>query len=127
MGQYLLATHAGGTDAHHEPMPPERMQEFMQAVIALEADMDAAGAFVFGGRLADPHAATVVSRPDGAIVMTDGPFVETKEHIAGFYILEADDLDQALEWAERVVTAIGAPIEVRPFLATGRVADQMPG
>ena len=53
--------------------------------------------------------------------MTDGPFVEAKEHIAGFYIIEAADLDEALSWAGKVVDAIGQSIEVRPFAAAGRV------
>jgi hypothetical protein len=53
--------------------------------------------------------------------MTDGPFVEAKEHIGGFYIIDADDLDAALAWGRKVVEAIQHPIEVRPFRATGRV------
>jgi hypothetical protein len=53
--------------------------------------------------------------------MTDGPFVEAKEHIAGFYVINADDLDAALAWGRKVVDAIHHPIEVRPFRATGRV------
>jgi len=130
MSQYLLSVHAGQAQDHQEPISPEQMQGFMDGVIALEAEMDASGTFVFGGRLADPDAATVVRSTDGKHVMTDGPFVEAKEHIAGFYIINADDLDAALAWAAKVVTAINAPIEVRPFSATGRVADQvhqMPG
>ena len=76
---------------------------------------------IFGGALHDPEAATVVRMGDGDLVMTDGPFVEAKEHIAGFYILNADDLDAALAWARKVVDAINHPIEIRPFRATGRV------
>ena len=53
---------------------------------------------------------------DGDLVTTDGPFAESKEHIAGFYIINADDLDAALSWAGKVVNAIGRPIEVRPFV-----------
>jgi hypothetical protein len=55
-------------------------------------------------------------------VTTDGPFVEGKEHVGGFYIVNAHDLDEALVWAEKVVEAINHDIEVRPFRATGRVA-----
>jgi hypothetical protein len=63
--------------------------------------------------------ATVVRGvPAGDAVMTDGPFVESKEHLAGFYIIEADDLDAALGWAARTSTIIGMPIEVRPFWDT---------
>ena len=58
-------------------------------------------------------------------MLIDGPFVESKEHIAGFYIINANDLDDALAWAEKVVEALNHPIEVRPFRATGKVADQM--
>jgi hypothetical protein len=127
MNHYLLSTHAGQDEEHHEPMAPEMMQEFMSRIVALEADMEASGTFVFGGRLADPDAATVVRAGGGQTIMTDGPFVESKEHIAGFYIINAADLDAALAWADKVVACIGAPIEVRPFTATGKVADQMPG
>jgi hypothetical protein len=96
------------------------MGAFMERVAALEAEMEASGAFVFGGALHGPDAATVVRVGDGDLVMTDGPFVEAKEHIAGFYIINADDLDAALAWAGKVVDAISHPIEVRPFRATGR-------
>ena len=92
--------------------------------------MDASGTFVFGGALHGPDAATVVRASDGDAVMTDGPFAESKEHIGGFYVINANDLDEALAWAGKVVDAVNHPIEVRPFRATGRVADQvdeMPG
>ena len=130
MSQYLLSVHAqsGGeasAEAPERSMTPEMMEEMMGKIIALEAEMDANGAFVFSGRLADADAATVVRSDDGDLVMTDGPFVESKEHVAGFYVIEADDLDAALAWAGKVVDCIGAPIEVRPFVASGRVADQM--
>ena len=101
------------------------MQAFMERVIALEAEMDASGTFVFGGALHGPDAATVVRVGDGDVVMTDGPFVESKEHIAGFYIINADDLDASLAWASKVVDALNHPIEVRPFRATGRVKDSV--
>ncbi len=125
MSQYLLSTYAVEGEVPGAPAP-EDMQEFMGRVMALEAEMDSGGAFVFGGALHDPDAATVVRANDGGVVMTDGPFAESKEHIAGFYIINADDLDAALAWADKVVAAINHPIEVRPFRATGRVADQMP-
>jgi hypothetical protein len=124
MSHYLLSIHTAEGEAGEQPAPAE-MQEYMRRVIALEADMEATGTFVFGGRLADPDAATVVRSAGDDPVMTDGPFVESKEHIAGFYIIEADDLDAALAWANRVVDTVNAPIEVRPFFATGRVADQI--
>jgi hypothetical protein len=126
MSQYLLSTYAskgevhGKQEDHEQSMTPEQMQAFMGRVMALEAEMKASGTFVFTGRLHDPDAATVVRMSDGDVVMTDGPFVEAKEHIAGFYIINADDLDDALAWAGKVVDAIDHPIEVTPFF-------EMPG
>jgi hypothetical protein len=130
MSQYLLSTYAVEGEVPGAPATPEEMKGFMERVMALEAEMDASGAFVFGGALHDPDAATVVRSSGGDVVMTDGPFAESKEHIAGFYIINADDLDEALAWADKVVGAINHPIEVRPFRATGRMADhvgEMPG
>lgn len=127
MSQYLLSTYAVEGEPSPEPPPSEEMQAMMSRIIALEADMEATGTFVFGGHLYGPDAATVVRMSDGQLIMTDGPFVESKEHIAGFYIINADDLDAALEWAGRVSDCIGRDIEVQPFAGTGRVADQVPG
>ena len=121
MGQYLLSTYAADDAEPRAPGTPEEMQAFMKRVAVLEDEMEASGAFVFGGRLHGPDATTVVRAGEGEAVLTDGPFVEAKEHIAGFYIINADDLDAALAWARRVVEAIEHPIEVRPFGATGRV------
>ncbi len=121
MSKYLLSTYAVEGRVEGGPSSPDEMQAFMKRVAALEERMDAAGAFVFGGALHGPDASTVVRDEDGSAVMIDGPFAESKEHIAGFYIIEAADLDEALEWAGRVVRAIGHAIEVRPFAASGRV------
>jgi hypothetical protein len=125
MRQYLLSTHSVEEAVPSGPTSPEEMQAFMQRVIALEAEMDEDGTFVFGGALHGPDASTVVRFDAGDVIMTDGPFAEAKEHIAGFYIINADDLDAALEWAGKVADATSHPIEVRPFRATGRVADHM--
>ncbi len=130
MSQYLLSTYAVEGEVPGAPPTPEEMQEFMGRLVALEADMDASGTFVFGGALHGPDATTVVRISDGDVVMTDGPFAEAKEHIGGFYVINADDLDAALAWAGKVADATNHPIEVRPFRATGRVADhvgEMPG
>jgi len=121
MSQYLLSTYAVEGEVPGAPRTPEEMQRFMQRVAALEAEMEASGTFVFGGALHGPDASTAVRMSDGDPVMTDGPYVESKEHIAGFYIINADDLDAALMWARKVVDATNHPIEVRPFRATGRV------
>ncbi len=125
MGQYLLSTYAVGDEVQGGPSTADEMQEFMQRVMALEAEMDESGVFMFGGRLHRPAASTVVSPGEVETIITDGPFVESKEHIAGFYIIEADDLDDALAWTQKVVDALGHSIELRPFSATGRVADHM--
>ena len=121
MGQYLLSTYEVEGEVPGAPQSREEMKGFMERVIALEDEMEATGTFVFGGALHDPDAATVLRSGDGDVVMTDGPFVEAKEHIAGFYIINADELDAALAWGRKVVDAIQHPIEVRPFRATGRV------
>lgn len=121
MNQYLLSTYFVEGAVPGAPMTPEEMQAFMVRVAALEAEMDASGAFLFGGGLHGPDAATVVRSSNGNHQMDDGPFTESKEHLAGFYIINADDLDAALAWAGKVVDATNHPIEVRPFRVTGRV------
>lgn len=119
MNQYLLSVHSVEGEEREQPSP-EEFQESMQRIIELEDDMEDKDVFAFGGRLHGPGAAKVVRKTDGDHAFTDGPFAETKEHIAGFYIINAAGLDDALEWASRVVDATGMPIEVRPFAATGR-------
>jgi len=114
MSQYLLSVHAVEGQAPPE-MTPDEMAKSMESVMALEAEMKEAGVFVFGGKLHDADVATVVRVSEGQLSMTDGPFAEAKEHIAGFYIIDADDLDSALRWAGRVTELVGPPIEVRPF------------
>jgi len=114
MSQYLLSMHTVEGETRG-PATPEEMQGFMERINALEAEMKASDAFVFTGGLHDPAAATVVRMSGGELVMTDGPFAESKEHIGGFYVINADDLDAALAWAGKVVEAINHPIEVRPF------------
>jgi len=91
------------------------MQHSWQQIGALEAEMKSSGAWVFSGRLHEPDTATVVRVDNGDILTTDGPFVETREHLGGFYIINAEDLDAALAWASKVTRIIGAPIEVWPF------------
>jgi hypothetical protein len=122
VNQYLLSVYEADGKVEGAPMTPQDMQSFMQRVIALEDEMEATGTFVFGGALHGPDAATVVHRGAGLDkVVTDGPFAEAKEHIGGFYIINAESLDEALKWADKVVEATSHSIEVRPFRATGRV------
>ena len=82
----------------------------------LNAELRAKGRWVFAGGLHAADTATVVRVKDGEVLTTDGPFVEGKEHIGGFSIIKAEDLDEALEWGRRLAEATTLPIEVRPFM-----------
>lgn len=115
IAHYLLSTHSVEGQAR-DPMTDEEMQQFQRQIGALEEEMKSAGAWLFSGRLHGPDTATVVRPSDGEVLTTDGPFAESKEHLAGFYIIQVEDLDAALAWASKVTGAINAPIEVRPFM-----------
>jgi hypothetical protein len=91
------------------------LDAIMGELDALIAEAKARGAWVFNGGLLPPHSATVVRVHDGELVITDGPYVEAKEHIGGVLIVETADLDGALSWARRMAQIIGLPIEIRPF------------
>jgi hypothetical protein len=112
MTQYLLAVHHS-PDA--PPPPPAEMQKAFRQVDAFNAELQAAGAWVFGGGLHPPDIATVVRVEDGETITTDGPFAETKEQLGGFWIITAPDLDAALAWAAKGSSACMGPVEVRPF------------
>src|SRR5437867_10057430 len=114
MTQYLLSVHSVEGEAR-DPMTEEDMRQFMERVGVLEEEMKSAGAWLFGGALHDPDTATVVRMSDGEVLTTDGPFAESKEHLGGFYIIDAEDLDAALAWASKTTAAVSKPIEVRPF------------
>ncbi len=113
MKQYLLTIcyPAGSTQPE-----PEKLQKIMADVTALHEEMQAAGAWVFGGGLYPSNTATVLRHQGGDIVTTDGPFIESKEQIGGITILHASDLDAALGWARKLARATTTPVEVRPFL-----------
>ncbi len=95
--------------------PPEVLAKVMQDVGTLVAEIKAAGVWVFNGGLHPPTTSTVVRMKGDEVLMTDGPFTEGKEHIGGFLIVKAPDLDAALEWARKAARVITLPIEVRPF------------
>jgi hypothetical protein len=114
MSKYLLAVHASDEDLNR-PMTAEEMRQGFEQVDAVEREMRAADALLFSGRLLPADLANVVRPTRRRIKTTDGPYPETKEHIGGFYIVEAPDRDAALGWAEKVSLAIQTPIEVRPF------------
>lgn len=125
MNQYLLSTYATNGQVPGAPTTPEEARDFMERVIALEAEMEAEGVFVFGGSLDGPDASTAITPSDQSPRIGKGPLVESSSQIAGFYIINADDLDHALEWARKVVEALSHSIEVRPFRATGKAVDHL--
>ena len=98
------------------PPAPEVLQPIMRKVLALQEELKAAGAWVFSAGLHDATTATVVRVKDGDVITTDGPYIEGKEHVGGFTVIKAPDLDAALEWARKSAKAITLPIEVRPFM-----------
>ena len=111
MKQYLLSVyHPEG-----EIPPPEFLEKVMRDVDALNQEIKAAGAWVFAGGLYPSSTATVVRVQNGEVLTTDGPFVEGKEHVGGFWVIKASDLDAALAWGRKATRACGVPIEVRPF------------
>jgi hypothetical protein len=95
--------------------PPDNIDEIVADVEALNGEMKAAGAWVFSGGLHGPSTATVLRAQGDEVLMTDGPFAEGKEHLGGFTIVDAPDLDAALGWGRRLARATTLPIEVRPF------------
>jgi hypothetical protein len=116
MPLYLLSV-CYPADAH---MPePAALERIMTDVSAWRDELVAAGAWVFGGGLHEPSTATTVLEQDGEVVLTDGPFIESKEQIGGITVVEAADLDEAIEMARRQSRATTTPIEVRPFMHGG--------
>jgi len=111
MKQYLLSIY----QPDGPPPARELLERVMRDVQALRREQQAAGAWVFGGGLHPPSTATVLRADGGDLRMTDGPFVEGKEHIGGLTIIRAADLDAALDWGRKLARATGLPIEVRPF------------
>ena len=113
MAQYMFSAYGGESGP---AMTEEEIQASWQKILLLEKEMKSSGALVFSGRLLEPETATVVRLADGDLMTIDGPFAESKEHLGGFYIIEADNLDAALGWASKTTAAVGHPIEVRPFM-----------
>jgi hypothetical protein len=116
MAEYLLSVYTVKGEAR-EPMTDERMQELMRKIGELEEEMVAADALVYSGRLADAETARVIRHDHDETLVTDGPFAATKEQIGGFYIVNAENDEDALAWASKTSACIGQPIEVRPFFA----------
>jgi hypothetical protein len=118
MTQYLLSIYQPDG-----PPPPEvmaQMDEIMANMDALVQETRDAGVWVFHGGLHDASTATVVSIKGGDVLMTDGPYAEGKEHVGGFLVIKASDLDAALAWARKLAAVLShgtesLPVEVRPF------------
>jgi hypothetical protein len=115
MTQYMLSVHTVEGEAR-APMTDEERQQSWKEIQVLNEEMKSAGVWVFSARLHEPDTATVVRISEGEVLTTDGPFAESKEHLGGFYLIEAEDLDAALAWASKATAAVGRPIEVRPLV-----------
>ncbi|MER5255961.1 YciI family protein [Streptomyces sp. NPDC002855] len=111
MNQYLISVYQpdGGVPA------PEVLEPIMRAVEEVNAELREAGAWVFAGGLFPSSTATVLRVKDSEVLTTDGPYVEGKEHLGGFTVIRAADLDEALAWGRKVARAITLPVEVRPL------------
>jgi hypothetical protein len=112
MTQYMLSVYM----VDGEPTPSDaEMQKMFADVDALNAKMQQKGAWVFGGGLHPAETATVVDARKGDALVTDGPFIEAKEQLGGFWVINAPDLDAALTWAKEASAACQGKVEVRPF------------
>lgn len=112
MPQYLLSVHS--PEGGPYPTEKEKEQAFADTGVVNEL-MREAGVWVFAGGLKNPSTARVVRAKDGTLLHTDGPYLEGKEHIGGFWIIEAADDDTAMGWADRATVACRGAVEVRPF------------
>ena len=111
MTRYLVAIY------HPDDYDPSAEDDAMSRDIdALNDEMKAAGVRIFVGGLQPASSAkSLRAQPNGKVLITDGPYIETKEHVAGFWVLKAADLDEALAWGRKAAVACRAPVEVRPF------------
>jgi hypothetical protein len=111
MPQYLVAIH------HPDDFDPStESEETGRDIDRLNEEMAAAGVVIFvGGLTSASEAKSLRARPSGEVLVTDGPYLETKEHIGGFWVLKAADMDEALEWGRKAAVACRAPVEVRSF------------
>ena len=114
MAQYLLSVHSAESDHEWDFSDPDLQRQFAQ-VDAFNKDITDRGIWVFGDGLEAASTATVVRAHEGDVVMTDGPYLETKEHIGGFWVIDVPDLDEALKVATAASKACEGPVEVRPF------------
>ncbi|MBA0046397.1 YciI family protein [Mycobacterium sp. NPDC050853] len=113
MKQYLLTVHSYRDNATR--WSDEDAQRMYAQTGVFNEKLQAAGVWVFANGLTEPSDATVVRSVGGKVTTTDGPYLETKEHLGGFWIINVPDLDAALKWAAEGSEACGEPVEVRPF------------
>ena len=118
MSQYLLSVHHDpADDARMAAMTPEEIQPIIDGVEQFNQKLQAEGAWVFAGGLMPIEQASTVDATGAEPVVTDGPFAESKEYLGGFWVIEAPDLDAALDWATQGSKACQGKVEVRPFQA----------
>jgi hypothetical protein len=110
---FLTVPHDSAEEPTMATMDPAELEAAMAAAIKITTDMQEAGAFLFAGGLHPPSSAKTVDATDGEPVVVDGPFVEAPEYVGGFWIIEAADEAEAVEWATRASKALGGRIEVR--------------
>ena len=122
MAHYLLSLY----QPDGPPPPPEILEPIMRDIAALQRRDQAAGAWVFAGGLHEPSTATVLRAQGDETLLTDGPFAEGKEHLGGFTIVRAPDLDAALDWGRKLAQRDRLPVEVRPFLGGRRLMPAAP-
>ncbi len=115
MTEYLIAFNDQWVPDHTE----EELREKSETVRALVAEMKTAGVFVFTGGLDDAAPVFSVDASSGTALFTDGPYVESKEHLGGFAVVDVADEQEARLWAGKVAAACGWPQEVRRFRASG--------
>ncbi|MCB1003333.1 MAG: hypothetical protein KDB35_04015 [Acidimicrobiales bacterium] len=114
MPQYLISVWHDDEYGDFDPDDAD-MARLGQQVGALNEKMMDTGAWVFGAGLQTASTATVLRSGDGDVSMTDGPYAETKEQMGGFWVVEAADLDEALDWARQCTLACEGPVELRPM------------
>ncbi len=114
MAQYLMSVWHDEVYEDNDFDDPETQRLFAQ-VDAYNKAIETAGVWVFGGGLQPNTTATVLRAADGQVSMTDGPYAESKEQMGGFWVIDAPDLDAALDWAAKASAACEGPVELRPF------------
>ena len=123
MPQYLVAGYLPD-DFDPSTVDEAKMEAMGREIHALNKEMIAAGVRKFACGLGP--AKSLRAQPDGGVLITDGPYLETKELVGGFWILQAADLDEALTWARKAVVACRAPVEVRAIFFSPAPQDSSP-